>query len=186
MYSQEQLIRDRIINFFAFVFFGGLAALFLYYKLLGGIGFNVSANFFDLKSGIINITIAVVVGVLSVSLKRGNIGARKMLNFLMGITILGFTIYQLIIWYFLYEDGLFIGGDILKTLGIDDLIYFTLYYFITGFQLIFALGIAVSYFKIFAKGENDNSYFNTLSLYKLIQPLIFSIVCIFIFYHFWN
>ncbi len=174
----------KVFIFFAFVLFGGLAALFLYYKTLGGIGFAMSTGFFELWSGGVNLILVLTAMGLAFLMKQRKIEFNRPLMAIISLLILGFAFNQLIIWLVKYNEGLFIGGNVLKTLTVDDMLYFTFYYFITSFQLIFSTIVGVSYLIISIKGEHTN--LNGSSLYKLMQPILFSVCCVFIFYHLWN
>ncbi|MGQ1785881.1 hypothetical protein [Saccharicrinis sp. GN24d3] len=184
--SQVLNSKIKVFNFFAFVFFGGLAALFLYYKILGGVGFAMSTGFFGLTQGIINLILAVLsLGLAYVACKSQRHWIKPVFAML-SILLLGVVFNQLNIWWVKYNEGLFIGGGVLKTLTVDDVLYFTLYYFITAFQLIFALVLALSYTISSILGENHSNYLNRFSLFSILKPFVFSVLCVFAFYHLWN
>ncbi|GAF01664.1 hypothetical protein [Saccharicrinis fermentans] len=176
----------RIFNFFAFLFFGGLAVLFLYYKTLGGIGFAMASGFFGLMQGLISIFLVCLslLGTYVLCKNRG--GRAKLILALVSVLLFAFALNQAIIWKFKYDEGLFFGGDVLTKLSVDDMLYFTLYYFITFFQWLFGIVLSLSFMISSVNGESTANYLNRAHLFSLLKPFVFSVFCVFLFFHLWT
>ena len=183
-----QAVNDKIkvFNFFGFLLFGGLAVIFLYYKILGGVGFAISTGFFDLVPGGISLVLCLFAFALAYVVKVKKLNGTKVMSAVLGLLLLAFVFNQCIIWLSRIEEGLFVEGAVLKTLSDDDIIYFALYYFITAFQMLFAMVLAMFYIGLTVKGEEIDGFLNKKVLFRIMKPLLFSMLCVFVFYHLWN
>ncbi len=175
----------KVFNFFAFLFFSGMFSLFLYYKILGGVGFKLSSGFFGLLEGGVGIGILSIAVVATAFLSKQVDLRLSKISVFVGLLLLAYAGSQLFIWMGKFNDGLFIGGEVLKSLSVDDILYFTFYYFLSGFHILFALVLGVL-FIISGLGKDEERGLNIKTLYKIIKPLYFGGIGLFLLYHVWN
>jgi hypothetical protein len=178
-------LKLTIFNFFAFLLFNGLFAVFVYYKLFGGAGFTMASGYFEIMPGAIGLLflcIAVALAYLNTSHK---IAQTRALNISISILLFAFILSQLNIWYSKINDGLFFSGSILNTLSIDDKVYFTIYYFVSSFQILYALVIGLLYLLTGLK-NTTNLTIHSQALFQVFKPLFFAACGVFVLFYLWN
>ncbi|MCW3804432.1 hypothetical protein [Plebeiibacterium marinum] len=175
-------IKVKVIKFFGFLFFSGLSGLFVYYKLFGGVGFNMAAGFFPFTPGMINLFL------LSIAFAVAFVGRKQMLvgqsvSFMVGVFLVLFLSGHILVWLGRIKEGLFIGGGVLNSMGVDDLVYFSIYYFSTFFMLLFALVLSVLYLFPIVKVKGPEKM---EILFEAFKPLYLAEVMVFVLFYLWN
>jgi hypothetical protein len=179
-------IKVKVINFFTFLFFGGLFAIYAYYKLWGGVGFHLAKGYFTIWQGLASLSLLLIAYTLSYLSQFRIESTKRIFSVITGLFLIAFITNQLNIWITKINDGLFINGVTLKTLGIDDTIYLTLFYFITFFHIVYALTLSIAYLIKGIKGINSFSIISYQSLMQLIKPFLFTGILLFLFFHLIN
>jgi cytochrome c oxidase subunit III len=163
-------------------FFAGLFLVFIVYRVKYSEGFHLAAKELNITIGTINSIILLLSGLtMSISYKSVQKGAKKMTLIMLSITILLGLIFLLnkyFEWMAKFEHGLYPGSPELIGLSSGDVMFFGLYFFMTGLHalhliigliLIFIVIVGVSKEKI-----NSNKYYllENSSLYWHLVDLI--------------
>lgn len=179
-------LKLTIFNFFAFLLFSGLFAVFVYYKLLGGAGFTMASGYFDIRPGALGILFLCTAFALAYLNTSHKIPQTRAINIGISVLIFVFIISQLNIWLTKINDGLFLTGDTLKTLSIDDRVYFTIYYFVSLFQVLYALVIGILYVLTGIKNNTTHLAIQSQALFQVFKSLFFAACGVFFLFYLWN
>jgi len=129
--------------FIELLLFAGLFLLYGVYRYQNQIAFNLAATELSISSGVIN-TIILLSGSFTMAITSISIRSRnKMLSLLLLITTLFIGFMFLVNRYFEWkgriEFGLFPGSEELARLGHGDVLFFGLYFFMTGLHALHLL-----------------------------------------------
>ncbi len=129
--------------FIELLLFAGLFLLYGVYRYQNQVAFGLAANELSVTSGIIN-TIILLSGSLTMAMTSLSIRSRnKMLSLLLLITTLFigfmFLVNRYYEWKGRIEFGLFPGSEELAQLGHGDVLFFGLYFFMTGLHALHLL-----------------------------------------------
>jgi cytochrome c oxidase subunit 3 len=146
--------------FIELLLFAGLFLLYAVYRYKNGVAFDLASNELSLTSGVLN-TIIILGGSLSmayttIAIRKGNKMAA--LFWLLNTLFIGFMflVNRYFEWKGRIDFGLFPGSEDLARLGHGDVLFFGLYFFMTGLHALHLLAGFVVLIYATAK-VNDNS-----------------------------
>ncbi|MCT4588669.1 MAG: cytochrome c oxidase subunit 3 [Carboxylicivirga sp.] len=152
--------------FIELLLFAGLFLLYAVYRYKNGVAFDLASNELSLTSGVLN-TIIILGGSLSmayttIAIRKGNKMAA--LFWLLNTLFIGFMflVNRYFEWKGRIDFGLFPGSEDLARLGHGDVLFFGLYFFMTGLHALHLLaGFVVLIYataKVNDNGINANNY----------------------------
>jgi len=116
--------------------FGGLFIVYSVYRYLNSTAFHLAAHELDVTIGTVNTVILLVssmtVAMSTTAIQKGN---KKLTIALLAITIalaLAFLVNKYFEWGAKIHHGLYPGSSVLEELGRGDILFFGLYFFMTG------------------------------------------------------
>jgi len=129
--------------FIELLLFAGLFLLYGVYRYQNPVAFSLAATELSVSSGVIN-TIILLAGSLTMAMTTLSIRSRnKMLSLLLLMTTLFigfmFLVNRYYEWKGRVEFGLFPGSEELAQLGHGDVLFFGLYFFMTGLHALHLL-----------------------------------------------
>lgn len=131
--------------------FGGLFIVYAVYRYRNPVAFHLAAKQLDLTIGAIN-TVILLVSSMTIAMSTTAIqkGQRKNTLLLIGITLLlaiAFLVNKYFEWGVKFDHGLYPGSLQLRELGHGDVLFYGLYFFMTGLHALHILiGIVVILF----------------------------------------
>ena len=171
--STHQEHRDDIgskLGMWLFIFtelllFGGLFIVYAVYRYLNPTAFHLASQELDVTIGTVNTVILLISSAtIAMSISAIQKKDRRMSLILVGTTIvlaLVFLVNKYFEWGEKFEHGLFPGSQFLEQLGTGDVMFFGLYFFMTGLHAFHILvGVAVLgfmfYYLVKGKITHDN------------------------------
>lgn len=167
--------------------FGGLFVVYAVYRSLNPEAFHLASQELDVSIGTINTIILLIssatIAMSITALQKGN---KKLSLFLIATTLVlavVFLVNKYFEWGAKFEHGLFPGSEFLDGLGTGDIMFFGLYFFMTGlhaFHIIVGmvvLGVSFVYVK---KGKLRHDNFQLLENGGLYWHLV-DLIWIFLF-----
>ncbi len=136
--------------------FGGLFITYVVYRSLHGQAFHLASKELDVAIGTINtiilLTSSATVAMSITAIQKKN---KRLALLFLGTTILlalGFLVNKYFEWGTKFEHGLYPGSEFLDELGYGDILFFGLYFFMTGlhaFHIIIGMVfLSVIFFRI--------------------------------------
>jgi len=171
--EEQHIHRDDVgsrLGMWLFLFtelllFGGLFIIYAVYRFTHQQEFHIAAKELNTLFGVFNtvilLTSSLTIALSIVAIRKGN---RWLSIFLQVITIffaLGFLVNKIIEWSIKFQHGLYPGSDVLLSKGNGQILFFGLYYAMTGLHglhvIIGAVIIAfMTYFTIKNKITKDH------------------------------
>lgn len=174
----------KLFRFFAFLLFAGLFAIFAYYKMFGEEGFSLASGYFNEQRGLLGLVLLVFAFVLVLVGVLVSYENSKLINLFTGVTLLASGFVQIRIWIVKIIDGLYPGGDVLKSLAVDDSLYFVIYYFITTFYSVYIVVIGTLYLLAAFNKHSEIRILKNDNLFKLLSPLLFAGIGVYLFFYY--
>ena len=120
--------------------FGGLFVVYSVYRYLNATAFHLAAHELDVTVGTIN-TVILLVSSMTIAMSTTAIQKKdkRTTLILIGITILlalGFLVNKYFEWSGKIGHGLYPGSPVLEELGRGDILFFGLYFFMTGLHAL--------------------------------------------------
>jgi len=120
--------------------FGGLFVVYSVYRYMNATAFHLAAHELDVTIGTVN-TVILLVSSMTVAMSTTAIqkGKRKLTVALLAITIilaLVFLVNKYFEWGAKIHHGLYPGSPTLEELGRGDILFFGLYFFMTGLHAL--------------------------------------------------
>ena len=175
------------------LFFGGLFIVYAVMRYKNGIAFGLAAEELDVSIGVIN-TVILLVSSATIAMSISSIQMKKTkLTLLLLASTLILAIVFLVNKYFEWgakiEHGLYPGSEILEQFGHGEVLFFGLYYFMTGLHalhiIIGIIFIAVMMMKVkngklnadrFVQLENAGLYWHLVDvIWIFLFPLFYLI-----------
>lgn len=143
--------------------FGGLFITYSVYHYMHAEAFHLAGQDLDVTLGTINTIILLVSSAtIAMSITAIQQGKKRLTLILIATTILlagVFLVNKYFEWGVKFEHGLFPGSEYLESLGYGDVLFYALYFFMTGlhaFHIIIGIGFMVFLF-IFVKNDRLTS-----------------------------
>ncbi len=173
--------------------FGGLFVVYTVYRSMNPEAFHLAGQELDVTIGTINTIILLVssatIAMSVTAIQKGN---KKLTMILIAVTIIlaiVFLVNKWFEWGAKFEHGLFPGSEFLDQLGTGDIMFFGLYFFMTGlhaFHIIVGMVIlGVMFFRVknnklthdnFQLLENGGLYWHLVDLiWIFLFPLFYLI-----------
>lgn len=173
--------------------FGGLFIVYSVYRYRNPVAFHLAHEELSITMGLIN-TIILLISSATVAMSITAIqkGDKRLSLYLVGTTILLaliFLINKYFEWGSKFEHGMYPGSDLMGMLSNGDMLFFSLYFFMTGLHgvhiIVGMILLSVSWFKIkkdevrsdkYAMLENSGLYWHLVDLiWIFLFPLFYLI-----------
>lgn len=173
--------------------FGGLFIVYSVYRYMNPVAFHLAHEELSITMGLIN-TIILLISSATVAMSITAIqkGDKRLSLYMVGATILlalVFLINKYFEWGSKFEHGMYPGSDLMDMLSNGDMLFFSLYFFMTGLHgvhiIVGMVLLAVSWFKIkkdavrsdkYALLENSGLYWHLVDLiWIFLFPLFYLI-----------
>lgn len=145
--------------------FGGMFIIYAIYRFTNQQDFHIAAKELNTMFGTFNtiilLTSSLTIALSIVAIQKGNKWLSIFLQVITMLFAVGFLINKIIEWSVKFQHGLYPGSDILLSRGNGQILFFGLYYAMTGLHglhvIIGAVIIAfMTYFTIKNKITKDN------------------------------
>ena len=148
--------------------FGGLFVVYSVYRYLNSTAFHLAAQELDVVVGTVN-TVILLVSSMTIAMSTTSIQKKdkRTTLILIGITLLlalVFLVNKYFEWSGKIGHGIFPGSQLLEDLGRGDILFFGLYYFMTGLHALHILIGMVILAVIFARVWNDKITYDNFHL----------------------
>ena len=167
--------------------FGGLFIVYTVYRSMNPEAFHLAGQELDVTIGTINTIILLVSSAtIAMSITAIQKGNKKLTLFLIGTTIVLAVVFLVNKWFewgAKFEHGLFPGSEFLEELGTGDIMFFGLYFFMTGlhaFHIIVGMVVLGFMFVYVKKGRLTHDNFQLLENGGLYWHLV-DLIWIFLF-----
>jgi len=167
--------------------FGGLFVVYAVYRYLNPEAFHLAGQELDVTIGTINTVILLIssatIAMSTTAIQKGN---KRLTLVLIGVTILLAVVFLVNKWFewgAKFEHGLFPGSAFLDQLGTGDVMFFGLYFFMTGlhaFHIIIGIVVLGFMYYYVSKGRLTHDNFQLLENGGLYWHLV-DLIWIFLF-----
>lgn len=173
--------------------FGGLFIVYSVYRFRNPVAFHLAHEELSITMGFINTVILLISSAtVAISISAVQKNDRKIAMITLLITLLlafAFLVNKYFEWGAKFEHGMYPGSELMSNLGNGDMLFFSLYFFMTGLHglhiIIGMVLLAISYFKVksgainggsFALLENSGLYWHLVDLvWIFLFPLFYLI-----------
>ncbi|HLN52968.1 MAG TPA: cytochrome c oxidase subunit 3 family protein [Lentimicrobium sp.] len=173
--------------------FGGLFIVYTIYRYLNPIAFHLAHEELSVTMGFINTVILLVSSAtVAMSITAIQKGDKKLSMIFVGVTImlaLAFLVNKYFEWGSKFEHGMYPGSELMDMLSKGDILFFSLYFFMTGLHglhiIVGMILLTVSFFRIkqdkvrqdkYALLENSGLYWHLVDLiWIFLFPLFYLI-----------
>ena len=139
--------------------FGGLFIVYSMYRFNHAQAFHLAAHELNVTVGTINTAILLISSAtIALSISAIQFGNKKFTLFLLGITIvlgLAFLVNKYFEWGTKIHHHIYPGSELLAERGHGDILFFGLYYFMTGLHALHIIVGLVFISIVFARVKND-------------------------------
>lgn len=175
------------------LFFGGLFVIYSVYRYMNPVAFDLAHKELSVTMGFVNTVVLLVSSAtIAMSISAIQMGKKKHSFYFLAITIvlaIVFLINKYFEWGSKFEHGMYPGSDLMSMLSQGDMLFFSLYFFMTGLHALhIIIGIvllAVCLAKVnkglihsgkFALLENSGLYWHLVDLiWIFLFPLFYLI-----------
>lgn len=173
--------------------FGGLFIVYTIYRYLNPIAFHLAHEELSVTIGFINTVILLVSSAtVAMSITAMQKGDKKLALIFVAVTLLlalTFLVNKYFEWGSKFEHGMYPGSDLMGMLSKGDMLFFSLYFFMTGLHalhiIVGMILLTVSFFRIkvnkirsdkYALLENSGLYWHLVDLiWIFLFPLFYLI-----------
>lgn len=173
--------------------FGGMFIIYSVYRYLNPVAFHLAHRELSVTIGFINTVILLMssatVAMSITAIQKNN---KKLSMYLLAITVLlafAFLVNKYFEWGAKFEHGMYPGSDLMSMLSKGDILFFSLYFFMTGLHAIHIIVgmilLIISFFRIkqgavrsdkYALLENSGLYWHLVDLiWIFLFPLFYLI-----------
>ena len=150
------------------LFFGGLFITYAVYRHAHPQAFHMAAQQLDVTVGTIN-TVILLISSMTIAMATTSIQKKdkRTTLFLIGITLvlaLVFLVNKYFEWGAKIEHGIWPGSPLLEELGKGDILFFGLYFFMTGLHALHIIIGMVLIIVIFVRVRKDKLSFDNFQL----------------------
>jgi cytochrome c oxidase subunit III len=148
--------------------FGGLFIVYSVYRFQYPVEFHLAAEELDLKIGFINTVILLISSMtVAMSITALQLGNKKLTLILLATTVLlalVFLVNKYFEWGAKFHHDIYPGSEFLMSLSKGDMLFFGLYFFMTGLHAIHIIAGLAILGVVFAKVKNGTVNQNRYSL----------------------
>ncbi len=173
--------------------FGGLFIVYTIYRYLNPVAFHLAHQELSVTIGFINTVILLISSAtVAMSITAIQKGDKKKSMIFVGITLLlalAFLVNKYFEWGAKFEHGMYPGSEVMDMLSKGDILFFSLYFFMTGLHgvhiIVGMVLLSVSLYKIkkdkvrsdkYALLENSGLYWHLVDLiWIFLFPLFYLI-----------
>ncbi len=146
--------------------FGGLFIVYSVYRYMNPVAFHLAHEELSITMGFINTIILLVSSAtVAISISAMQKNDRKMTMLMLAATLIlaaVFLVNKYFEWGGKFEHGLYPGSDLMKSLSNGDMLFFSLYFFMTGLHgvhiIIGMVLLAITLAKVRSGRVNGGSY----------------------------
>lgn len=122
------------------LFFGGLFVIYSVYRYMNPVAFNLAHKELSVMMGFVNTVVLLVSSAtIAMSISAIQMGKKKHSLYFLAITIvlaIVFLINKYFEWGSKFEHGMYPGSDLMSMLSQGDMLFFSLYFFMTGLHAL--------------------------------------------------
>jgi len=173
--------------------FGGLFIVYSVYRFRNPVAFHIAHEELSITMGLINTIILLISSAtVAISISAIQKNDRKISMMMLGLTLLFaliFLVNKYFEWGAKFEHGMYPGSDLMTMLSHGDMLFFSLYFFMTGLHAVHIIVgmilLSVSIFKVrsgaihstrFVLLENSGLYWHLVDLiWIFLFPLFYLI-----------
>ncbi|MBK6965880.1 MAG: cytochrome c oxidase subunit 3 [Bacteroidales bacterium] len=173
--------------------FGGLFIVYSVYRFRNPVAFHIAHEELSITMGLINTIILLISSAtVAISISAIQKNDKKMTLIMLGLTLLlalTFLVNKYFEWGAKFEHGMYPGSELMKMLSNGDMLFFSLYFFMTGLHgihiIVGMILLAVSFFQVksgkihstrFFLLENSGLYWHLVDLiWIFLFPLFYLI-----------
>lgn len=146
--------------------FGGLFIVYAVYRFKNPVAFDLAHQELSIPMGLINTIILLVSSAtVAVSISAIQKNDKKMTMAMLGITLLlalVFLVNKYFEWGSKFEHGMYPGSDLMNNLSNGDMLFFSLYFFMTGLHgvhiIVGMILLGITLFKVKTGAVNSGKY----------------------------
>ncbi|PKO95106.1 MAG: cytochrome C oxidase subunit III, partial [Bacteroidetes bacterium HGW-Bacteroidetes-9] len=146
--------------------FGGMFIVYSVYRFRNPVAFHLAHEELSIPIGFINTVILLVSSAtVAISISAMQKKDKKMTLMMLGITLvlaLAFLVNKYFEWGAKFEHGMFPGSELMKELSHGDMLFFSLYFFMTGLHAVHIIVgmvlLAVSMYKVKSGSIDGTNY----------------------------
>lgn len=146
--------------------FGGLFIVYAVYRFKNPVAFDLAHQELSIPMGLINTIILLVSSAtVAVSISAMQKNDKKMTMAMLGITLLLATVFlvnKYFEWGAKFEHGMYPGSDLMTNLSNGDMLFFSLYFFMTGLHGVHIIVgmtlLGITLFKVKTGAVNSGKY----------------------------
>lgn len=146
--------------------FGGLFIVYAVYRFKNPVAFDLAHHELSILMGLINTIILLVSSAtVAVSISAIQKNDKKMTMAMLGITLLlalVFLVNKYFEWGSKFEHGMYPGSDLMSNLSNGDMLFFSLYFFMTGLHgvhiIVGMILLGITLFKVKTGAVNSGKY----------------------------
>jgi cytochrome c oxidase subunit 3 len=146
--------------------FGGLFIVYAVYRFKNPVAFDLAHQELSIPMGLINTIILLVSSAtVAVSISAMQKNDKKMTMAMLGITLLlalVFLVNKYFEWGSKFEHGMYPGSDLMTNLSNGDMLFFSLYFFMTGLHgvhiIVGMILLGITLFKVKTGAVNSGKY----------------------------
>ncbi len=173
--------------------FGGLFIVYSVYRFRNPVAFHIAHEELSITMGLINTIILLISSAtVAISISAIQKNDKKMTLIMLGLTLLlalTFLVNKYFEWGAKFEHGMYPGSELMKMLSNGDMLFFSLYFFMTGLHgvhiIVGMILLGVSFFQVksgkihstrFFLLENSGLYWHLVDLiWIFLFPLFYLI-----------
>lgn len=146
--------------------FGGLFIVYSVYRHMNPVAFHLAHEELSITMGFINTIILLVSSAtVAISISALQKNDRKMTMLMLGITLilaLTFLVNKYFEWGGKFEHGMYPGSELMKNLSNGDMLFFSLYFFMTGLHAVHIIVgmvlLGITLYKVKTGAVNSGKY----------------------------
>ncbi|PKP47537.1 MAG: cytochrome C oxidase subunit III [Bacteroidetes bacterium HGW-Bacteroidetes-11] len=146
--------------------FGGLFIVYSVYRFKNPVAFELAHHELSITMGLINTIILLVSSAtVAISISAMQKNDKKMTMLMLGITLLlalVFLVNKYFEWGGKFEHGMYPGSELMKNLSNGDMLFFSLYFFMTGLHAVHIIVgmilLAITLVKVKTGAVNTGKY----------------------------
>jgi cytochrome c oxidase subunit 3 len=146
--------------------FGGLFIVYSVYRFRNPVAFHLAHEELSIPMGFINTVILLVSSAtVAIAISAMQKSDRKMTMMMLTITLLlalTFLVNKYFEWGAKFEHGMYPGSELMQNLGHGDMLFFSLYFFMTGLHAVHIIVgmilLGASLYKVSSGAVNSTKY----------------------------
>lgn len=169
------------------LFFGGLFVVYSVYRYMNPVAFDLAHKELSVTMGFVNTVVLLVSSAtIAMSISAIQMGKKKQSFYFLAVTIvlaIVFLINKYFEWGSKFEHGMYPGSELMSMLSQGDILFFSLYFFMTGLHalhIIIGIGLLGVCLAKVNKGQINSGKYALLENSGLYWHLV-DLIWIFLF-----